>query len=369
MASCPCGAIRLWAGDVKIRWRKVGTDVNPEARGKAKAIALFSGGLDSTLAAAVVKRLGVEVIGLHVQILFDSSERRSHALASAAAQVGIPLRTLDRCEEQLEVVRHPQHGRGSGMNPCIDCRIFMLHAAREAMEEEGAQFVVTGEVLGQRPMSQNLQSLLVEAEESGLGERLVRPLSAALLPETLPVKEGWIRRDGLLALRGRGRDAQIELARALGIEDYPQPAGGCLLTEKVYSARLRDAFAHGDRDLMRKEEFLLLRYGRQFRLSDRAKLIVGRNEGENAILDRYSLGRIRLEPAETVGPVALVEGDPAADELRLAASLVARYCDRGGKGPIALTLLSAGTQTLLSVAPLSSDDPRIAAWRIGEASG
>ena len=334
-----------------------------------KAIALLSGGLDSTLAAAVIKRLGIDVIGLHVGILFGTGVERTQALDVAAAQAGIPLRIIDRAEEHLEVVRHPRHGRGSGMNPCIDCRIFMLRVAREVMEREGARFVITGEVLGQRPMSQNPQSLSLEAEESGLGERLLRPLSAVLLPETLPAREGWIPREGLLALSGRGRAGQVKLARALGIVDYPQPAGGCLLVEKVYSARLRDAFAHLGEDAMGKKEFMLLRYGRQFRLSPQVKVIVGRNETENAVLDQHSATRIRIEPTETVGPVALVEGDPSQEELLLASSLVGRYCDREDDGPVKLALLRGGTESILCVSPLGAEDPRIARWRIGEASG
>lgn len=331
-----------------------------------KAVALLSGGLDSTLAARLVKGWGIDVIGLHISILFDTSANRSRGLAAAAERAGIPLRTLDLSEEHLEVVRRPRHGRGAGMNPCLDCRIFMLQAARRVMEEEEAQFVVTGEVVGQRPMSQHRRSLALAAEESGLGERLLRPLSAALLPETLPVKEGWVPREGVLDIHGRGREAQVELARRLGIDAYPQPAGGCLLTEKVYAARLRDAFAHVDRDAMGKEEFLLLRWGRHFRLSDRAKVIVGRDEAENAILDRYSSGRIRIEPAETVGPVALVEGEPSPEELLLASSLVARYCDHAGEGPLALEVVSEGEKRTVRVPPLSSGDARIPVWRIGD---
>ncbi len=334
-----------------------------------RAIALLSGGLDSTLAAAAIKRLGIDVIGLHVGILFGTGVQRAQALEVAAAQAGIPLRIVDRAEDHLEVVRHPRHGRGSGMNPCIDCRIFMLRVAREVMEQEGAGFVITGEVLGQRPMSQNPHSLSLEAEESGLGDRLLRPLSAALLSETLPVREGWIPREGLLALSGRGRQGQMKLAVALGIVDYPQPAGGCLLVEKVYSARLRDAFAHLGEDAMGREEFLLLRHGRHFRLSPHAKVIVGRNEAENAILDQHSATRIRIEPTETVGPVALVEGDPSQEELLLALSLVGRYCDRDGDDPVDLALRREGTESILSVSPLCADDHRIARWRIGEASG
>ena len=329
-----------------------------------KAIALLSGGLDSTLAAAIVRQAGIEVIGLYIRILFDTNRKRSQRIAAAAREAGIPLRTLDLSEEHLDVVRHPRHGYGSRMNPCIDCRIFMLKAAKRVMEEEGAQFVITGEVLGQRPMSQHLRSLLQVAEESGLEDRLLRPLSANLLPEALPVKKGWICSEDLLALQGRGRQEQIALAACLGIRDYPQPAGGCLLLEKVYAARLRDAFSHRGKNAMVKEDFLLLRYGRHFRLSPRTKVIVGRNEQENEILTGFTPGRIWIEPVDTVGPLTLVEGKPSDEELLLVASLAARYCDHDGEDPIKMRVTCLGEESVILIPPLAADDLRIPAWRI-----
>jgi len=329
-----------------------------------RAIAMLSGGLDSTLAAAVVKRAGIEVIGLSVQNMFGTDHRRREHLERAAAQLGIPLRVIDKSEEHLDVVRHPRHGYGAGMNPCVDCRIFMLRVAKEVMEEEGAQFVVTGEVLGQRPMSQHRRALLLVAEESGLGDRLLRPLSANLLPDTLPVKKGWLKREDLYSISGRSRAPQRTLAEELGIVDYPQPAGGCLLTEKVYSARLRDAFARLGPDGVDREGFLLLRYGRHFRLSDAVKVIIGRNEAENEILAGFSSGRIVLEPIGTMGPTTLVEGEPCRDELLLAAALAARYCDRSGDAPISFEVRKDGAVETITATPLPPDDPRIEAWRI-----
>lgn len=335
--------------------------------GAVKAIALLSGGLDSTLAAALVHCLGIEVIGLNVCNLFGTDRKRSQHVATAAEAAGIPLRTLELSEEHLEVVRQPKHGYGAGMNPCVDCRIFMLKAAKRVMEEEGAQFVITGEVLGQRPMSQHFRALMLVAEESGLGNRLLRPLSANLLPDTLPVKKGWIRREDLLALRGRSRREQMALAACLGIHDYPQPAGGCLLLEKAYAARLRDAFSYIGREEMKKEDFHILRYGRQFRLSDRAKVIVGRNEPENEILSGFATGRVLIEPIDTVGPLTLVEGKPAHDEILLAASLAARYCDHDAEDTLPMRVIRAGRKSVVTVAPLAPNDPRISAWMIGGA--
>ena len=329
-----------------------------------RAVAMLSGGLDSTLAAAIVKRAGIDVVGLYIKHLFDSAHHRIESLERAVAQLDIPLRVIDKSEEHLGVVRHPRHGYGAGMNPCIDCRIFMLRVAKQVMEEEEAQFVVTGEVLGQRPMSQHRRALLLTAEESGLGDRLLRPLSANLLPDTLPVKKGWIKKQNLYAISGRNRAFQRALAQELGIIDYPQPAGGCLLTDKVYAARLRDAFHHRGPDALTADDFLLLRYGRQFRLAEDVKVIVGRNEPENEILAKFVTGRIALEPVAVMGPLTLVEGAPSQEELRLAAALAARYCDHSEDSPITFTVTYAGQVDTISVFPLSRDDPRIPAWRI-----
>lgn len=331
-----------------------------------KAIALLSGGLDSTLTAALVYRVGIEVVGLHVRTLFDTDKERVQHVTLAAKQIGIPLRILDLSCEQLALVRHPKHGYGSGMNPCLDCRILMLKGAKRVMEEESAQFVVTGEVLGQRPMSQHRRTLELVAKESALEDRLLRPLSANLLPDTLPVKEGWISREDLLGLSGRSRQNQIALADRLGIHDYPQPAGGCLLVEKAYAARLRDAFAHIGKDAMTKEDFLLLRYGRHFRFSKQAKVIVGRNEQENRILAGFATNRTVIEPIEVVGPVTLVEGNPTRDEILLSASLAARYCDHNGRRTLSMRVFHAEKESVVEVAPLAGDDPRLSEWRIGE---
>jgi tRNA-specific 2-thiouridylase len=341
-----------------------GSEFEPDSG--IKAIALLSGGLDSTLAAAVVERAGVDAIGLHIRTLFDTGRDRARAVEEAAKMLAIPLRTLDLSEEHLEIVRHPKHGRGAGMNPCLDCRVFMLKAARRVMEEEeGAQFVVTGEVLGQRPMSQHRAALDLVAKESGLDDRLFRPLSAAFLPDTLPVKEGWIRREDLPEIHGRGRQRQILLAERFSIRDYPQPAGGCLLVEKAYATRLRDAFSHTGRDAMRAEDFLLLRCGRHFRLSDTIKVIVGRNERENETLEKYISGRVAIRPIDTVGPLTLVEGDPLREELETAAALAARYCDCENGGSLNMRVEQGAEESVLTVVSLAEDDPRLSEWRIG----
>jgi tRNA-specific 2-thiouridylase len=329
-----------------------------------KAIAAFSGGLDSILAAMLVHRLGVEVTLLHVQHLFSANEEGRERIRAMAERVGLPLRIVDASAEHLEVIRDPQHGYGRGMNPCIDCRIFMLKIAKRVMEEARAQFVISGEVLGQRPKSQRHHALLEAAEESGLGDRLLRPLSANLLPDTHPVKEGWLCKADLLAIQGRSRETQMVLAREFGVIDYPQPAGGCVLVEKAYAARVRDAFAHVERENVDVEAFRLLKVGRHFRLSEKAKAIVGRNERENEALEGFAAGRTRIEPVAVMGPTTLVEGDPSEDELLLVAALAARYSDHGERRTVAMSVSGLDTKRIIDVVPLAADDPQIVEWRI-----
>ncbi len=331
-----------------------------------RAIAAFSGGLDSILAALLVRRCGIDVTLLHVQHLFSADERGRARIRAVAERVGLPLRIVDASEEHLEVVRTPKHGYGRGMNPCIDCRIFTLKAAKRVMEELEAEFVITGEVLGQRPKSQHRRALLQAEEESGLGERLLRPLSANLLPDSLPVKQGWLRKDDLLAIEGRSRDVQMKLAEELGVEDYPQPAGGCLLIERPYAARVRDAFEHRGRENVDLEGFRLLKLGRQFRLSPGTKVIVGRNEWENEALAGFADGRIRIEPVDVMGPTSLIEadGDVPDVEVHQAAALAARYCDAEEDARVVFEVTAGGRSRRVEVEPLSPDDPRIVDWRI-----
>ena len=332
--------------------------------GGVRAVALLSGGLDSTLAAFVVKRAGIDVIGLTVRYFVNADATREKMIAATARSLHIPLRTIDLSEEHLQVIKHPVHGYGTAVNPCIDCRILMLKAALRVMDEEGAKFVVTGEVLGQRPMSQHRRALDIAAVESGLGDRLLRPLSANLLPDTLPVKEGWISREDLFSISGRSRQEQIALAEELGITDYPQSAGGCILTDKVYGARLRDAFTHVGKEAMGIDEFVILRYGRQFRISERTKVFVGRNQGENEAMAEFARGRYVIEPRGVMGPLTLVEGDPSEEELSLAARIAARYCDHDDEATVALRISRAETTRTAEAMPLSADDPRLDAWRI-----
>lgn len=288
-----------------------------------KAVGLFSGGLDSQLAARVLQLQGVEVELLHC--ITDPERFEGARVEEGASRLGAPLRALDVSEEFFEVVRSPRFGYGSGMNPCLDCRILMLRKAKALMEEAGARFVFTGEVLGQRPMSQHRGALRLVERESGLDGLLLRPLSAKLLPPTTPELEGWVDREGLYDFSGRSRKPQMALAKELGISEYPSPAGGCWLTDRTFSARLRDLFGHGG--CFTREQAVLLRVGRHFRLSEGVKTIVGRNRDENALLLEHREGRWVVQVMDYPGPVVLVEGEPSEEDLLRAASVAVRYSD------------------------------------------
>jgi tRNA-specific 2-thiouridylase len=296
-----------------------------------KALCVYSGGLDSALAAAVTRAQSIEVLALFFETPFFSSGR---ARKSAQAS-GLPFRVVNITRRHLEILKNPRHGYGRHMNPCIDCHTLMFRIAGELLEEEGARFVVTGEVLGQRPMSQNKGALNLIARESGLGERLLRPLSAKLLPVTLPEKEGWVNRDLLLDFNGRSRKPQMALARHLNITEYPAPAGGCLLTEKDFSNRLRDLLSSKPDPETR--EFELLKIGRHFRVAPHCKLIVGRNKVENDAIENLA-GKedFILSTVSVPGPTVLVSGKNSEDGLPIAAAVTAAYSDAQGQVEVQL---------------------------------
>jgi len=286
----------------------------------AKALGIFSGGLDSILACKVLERAGVRVSA----ITFASPFFSPHGAKQSAAQAGIPLRVEELGPEYLAMVQNPPHGRGSNMNPCIDCHAIMFARAGLIMEAEGFDFLFSGEVLGQRPMSQNKQSLAQVAKLSGYKERILRPLSAQNLPTTAMEEQGLVERGKLLALSGRGRKPQMALAAELGVRDYPAPAGGCLLTEPGFSNRLRDLWAHDP--LAGVDQVELLKHGRHLRLSPKAKLIVGRKQAENQAMERLApSGALKLVSLDAPGPLGLYFGPAQGPELERAAALVAGY--------------------------------------------
>jgi tRNA-uridine 2-sulfurtransferase len=287
-----------------------------------KAIALFSGGLDSILAAEFVRRQNIDVLCITFTTPFFDAKKAQ----AAAGQINLPLVIQDITAEHLAMLKSPRYGYGRNMNPCIDCHTLMLNIAGRKMEETGSDFIITGEVLGQRPMSQNKQSLHTVAKNSGYQDYIVRPLSAGLLEPVKVQKENRIGGVQLLSLQGRGRKEQIKMAADFGIRDYAPPAGGCLLTDPIFSRRLRDLFAHqGDRNF---RDFDLLKYGRHFRVGDESKVIVGRNSADNEALGKLALpDDLIFNMAEFPGPLVIVPyGNDETDE-RIAAALCVRYSD------------------------------------------
>ncbi|MCM8760186.1 MAG: tRNA 4-thiouridine(8) synthase ThiI [Candidatus Omnitrophica bacterium] len=293
-----------------------------------KAIVLFSGGLDSTLATKIILEQGIDVFVLNFLTPFWKGCR--FITGEMSEKVNIEFRDVYLGEEYLEMLRRPKYGYGKSFNPCIDCRILMLKHAKKIMEEVGASFIVTGEVLGQRPMSQNLRALKTIEKEAGVEGLILRPLSAKVLPLSIPEKIGWVNREKMFSIVGRSRKIQMELAENFGIKDYPSPAGGCLLTDPGFSRRLNDLLEYGEMNL---NEIELLKLGRHFRITPSFKLIVGRNEIENKkLLSLAKKGDICLEPKELKGPVAIGRGNAGEYEKELSAKIVARYVSPSGAG-------------------------------------
>ncbi len=300
-------------------------------------IGLFSGGLDSILAVKVLQEQGIGIIGVTFTTPFFGVGRASEA----ARELSMDHRILDITTEHLEMVRHPKNGYGRNMNPCIDCHAMMFRKAGELMEREGADFLFSGEVLGERPMSQNRGSLVRVARESGYEPVILRPLSARLLPETLPEREGKVDGERLLDLRGRGRKRQMELAAFYGIQDYPAPAGGCLLTDPIFSRRLRDLFQHSDSVTVQDLE--LLKVGRHLRLDDGFKMVVGRNQSENKRLGELCApDDLLLDVKEHPSPLALIQGGAPEPLILLATAIVLRYSDAPQDRTVTVTATESG---------------------------
>ena len=300
-----------------------------------KALCLLSGGLDSTLAARIVLDLGVELEAVNFVTAFCTCTPKTAGCAAAvssARQLGIRVRSFDATEELLPIVRDPPHGYGTNLNPCIDCRILMFRRALGHMREIGARFLVTGEVLGGRPMSQRRDSMRTIERESGAEGLVLRPLSARLLEPSIPERNGWVDRDRMLSISGRSRKPQISLARKLGINDYPCPAGGCRLTDPGFAGRMRDLLDH--EAALDVRSVRLLRWGRHFRLTPTCKVILGRNEEENDRLSALAEPEDAIaEPSTVPGPTALVVGELSGGEVELACAIAAAYVSRRIRAP------------------------------------
>ena len=343
-----------------------------------KAIALISGGLDSMLAAKVVQEQGVHVEGLNFYTGFcveghthairekhRSKPRRNNALW-VAEQLGMKLHIIDVSSEYKDIVIDPKYGYGQNLNPCLDCKIFMVGKALAwGMEERDFDFVVTGEVIGQRPKSQRKETMPVIARESGADDLLLRPLCAKNLAPTRPEREGWVDRDALFGFHGRNRKPQMALAESFGFSDYAQPAGGCcFLTDAQYASKLNDLWqARGTRDY-ELDDIMLLKVGRHIRPASHYKLIVGREEGENRYLEGYRKRFLHLRTTEFPGPLALIDGAPEPRDVTLAARILARY-SRGRAAPrVAVSAHHVdGVVEMLSVEPLPPAELP-AAWHV-----
>jgi tRNA-specific 2-thiouridylase len=351
-----------------------------------RAVALISGGLDSMLAARVVMDQGVEVEGVnfftgfcvegHTHAIREKQRakpKRNNALW-VAEQLGIKLHIIDVIEEYKDVLLNPKHGYGANMNPCLDCKVFMVKKALELgitgtdgfMATHGFDFIITGEVIGQRPMSQRKDTMPVIARESGADDLLLRPLCAKLLPATRPEREGWVDREALYDFNGRNRKPQIALAESLGFTEWSQPAGGCcFLTDIQYSAKLVDLWeARGTREY-ELDDVMLLKVGRHIRPAPHFKLIIGRELGENRYLEGYRNTFTSLFPTSHKGPLCLIDGEPTTTDLTLAAQVLARYSQGRTAASVTVQVDKLdGTSEQLTVSPLNPLEIK-QSWHVG----
>jgi len=290
---------------------------------------LLSGGLDSQLAIKMMQEQGFDVSAVAIKTPFcdfDCGRGCGFEIRERADDLNVNLKTVYLGDEYIEMLKHPKHGIGAGFNPCIDCRSMMFDAAKKHMEDIGAEFIISGEVLGQRPMSQHAPALRTIEKESDLVGKIVRPLSAALLPETDPEKNGLIKRENLGMIRGRTRRNQLDMAKKYGIENPPNAGGGCLLTEPQFGIKAKDLFSHTENPTI--NDIDLLKIGRHFRLDEQTKFIVGRNKDENEMIKAIALpGDILLEAKDFVGPVSILRGSNAKEHLKFASSVTLRYSD------------------------------------------
>lgn len=340
-----------------------------------KAIGLLSGGLDSTLAVKIILDQRIDVLALNFYTGFCFTDPRRAASKSGrfedsggpaealttAAELGVSIELVDASQGYLKILHHPEYGYGKNVNPCIDCRIHMLSIARDKMVEQGSKFVFTGEVLGQRPKSQHLDQLKLIARRSGLEEQLLRPLSAQLLKPTLPEREGWIDRSKLFGFQGRSRKPQMRLVAKLGIKDYPTPAGGCcFLTDPSYGRKVHDLWKTNLKDDLDWEDYRLLKVGRHLRIRPDLKVIVGRNEEENQVLDRYRGSRLLLEVEDVPSPMVLIDEKSSSvneEKQYIAARIAARYSDgRDCEHPLSVRIENGDKVRFIKVKPYSAEE-------------
>lgn len=335
-----------------------------------KAVALVSGGLDSMLAVKVVQEQGVHVEGINFFTGFcveghthairkkDSAKPKRNNALWVAEQLGIKLHIIDVVEEYKDIVLNPKHGYGQNLNPCLDCKGFMVRKAHEWMRRNGFDFIITGEVIGQRPKSQRRATMPVIAVESGAGDRLLRPLSAKFLPPTLAEREGWIDREGLKDWHGRSRKPQMELAAKYGFKEYAQPAGGCcFLTDKNYTGKLKDLWSTRGERRYELDDIMLLKVGRHLRPRPEFKLIIAREDGENNFLSGYRQQFTHVRTVSHPGPVTLVDGICSPEDEELAGRLTARFSQGRNSERVTVEVVHVdGASRQLDVEPMHADD-------------
>ena len=321
---------------------------------KGRGLGLCSGGLDSTLAGLVLREQGVEVEWVAFETPFFSAVKAR----KAARLTGIPLTVRPIFPQYMVMLRSPRAGYGKTMNPCMDCHALMFRLAGDLMREKGFDFLFSGEVLGQRPMSQTKPSLHYVEKHSEMAGYVLRPLSAKLLPETVPERQGLVDRERLLGISGRGRKDQIALAETFGLTDYPAPAGGCLLTDKGFSARLRDLFDRQPGFV--EDDVHLLKFGRHLRLNPRAKLIVGRTERDNENLLRHrSAGRDTvLDVRDFPSPIGVLQGEPDEADIVRAAGVCVGYSKAPGGTPVDVVVTSPAGERIIRVVAVPPDQAR-----------
>ncbi|MFZ9609983.1 MAG: tRNA (5-methylaminomethyl-2-thiouridylate)-methyltransferase [Methylococcales bacterium] len=335
-----------------------------------KAVALISGGLDSMLAAKTIMEQGIHVEGINFFTGF-CVEGHTHAIREkdkdrpnrnnalwVAEQLGIKLHIVDVIEEYKKVLINPKHGYGAHMNPCLDCKIFMVNKAKQWIVENDFDFIITGEVIGQRPMSQTKSKMPIVAKQSGADDLLLRPMCAKNLPATLPEIEGWVDREKLHDITGRSRKPQFEMAKRMGIDDYSQPAGGCcFLTDKYYSAKLVDLWQSQGSKEYELDDIMLLKVGRHIRPKANFKLIIAREEGEGRFLQGYKKDFISMHCSSHTGPLALIDGTISAEDLYFAASIVARYGQGRNAEQVDINVIDKdGSERTIQVKPLKEEE-------------
>jgi tRNA-specific 2-thiouridylase len=316
--------------------------MNPN-RQKVRALGLCSGGLDSTLAGLVLRDQGIDVEWITFETPFFSAAKARRA----SEKTGITLTVKSIYPIYIKMLRDPPAGYGKQMNPCMDCHALMFNLAGEMLKQKNFDFLFSGEVLGQRPMSQTRSALRYVEKHSGLTGYILRPLSAKNLPETIPEKEGWVNRELLLDFKGRGRKPQIALAQKYGLKDYPAPAGGCLLTDVGYTRRLKDLFAH--QESCTEGELHLLKYGRHFRLNPQAKLIVGRTQKDNENILKYHNPQTDavIDVKDYASPIALLPGGGSTDVIHLAGTICVAYSKAPNMVPTAVIVkMPQGEETI-----------------------